>query len=217
MTDWCVYMHVNRANQKKYIGITKQRPDRRWQNGYGYRDSPRFFNAIEKYGWDGFTHEILFTHLTADEAAKKEIELIAKYQTLNPEHGYNLDPGGGGAQPKTAETRAKMSRARRGTHPTAETLERLRVSHTGLRQSEETRNKRSEALRGRKKTETHARNIGAAKSKAVEMFTLDGEKIATFPSMTAAGIATGINFKNISEVCYGRRHKAGGYVWKFAK
>ena len=215
MNTWCVYMHENRANGKKYIGITKQAPERRWQNGYGYRESPRFYKAIEKYGWDGFKHEILYTHLTAEEAAAKEVELIAKYQTTDPERGYNLDPGGGGTQPKTEEVRAKMSRARLGTHPTAATRERLRASHTGLKQTPETRKKRSEALLGKKKSEEHAQNIGRAKSKPVGMYNEAGEKIAVFSSMTAAGLATGINFKNISEVCYGRRHKAGGYAWKF--
>lgn len=36
--NYCVYMHVNKLNDKKYIGITCQTPSRRWQNGYGYKN-----------------------------------------------------------------------------------------------------------------------------------------------------------------------------------
>lgn len=214
MSAWCVYMHENRENGKKYIGITRQAPERRWQNGYGYRESPRFFNAIQKYGWDGFRHEVLYTGLTAKQAAALEVELIAKYQTLDPSRGYNLDPGGGGTSPKTAEVRQRMSQARTGTHPTTETIERLRQSHRGLKQSPETREKKSRALRGVPKSEEHRRKIGEGHAKAVEMLSLNGEALGVFTSMAAAAKATGVNFRNISEVCNGRRKTAGGYLWR---
>ena len=80
---WCVYMHTNIINNKKYIGITKKSPKKRWGcKGYGYKKSqPVFWNAIQKYGWDNFKHEILFNNLSQKEAQEKEIELIAKYKT----------------------------------------------------------------------------------------------------------------------------------------
>lgn len=57
--NWCVYMHTNNINGKRYIGIS-QNPKRRWKNGNGYK-TQLFGKAINKYGWDNFTHEILFT------------------------------------------------------------------------------------------------------------------------------------------------------------
>ena len=34
---WTVYMHVNKINGKKYVGITSQKPEERWKNnGIGY-------------------------------------------------------------------------------------------------------------------------------------------------------------------------------------
>ena len=111
-TNFCVYMHENRFNNKKYIGITCQKPTYRWKNGRGYDECPRFFNAIQKYGWDGFRHEILYTNLTQNEAEQLERDLIAKYETMNEEKGYNLASGGviNSGWHHSAEAREKFSR-----------------------------------------------------------------------------------------------------------
>ena len=106
-----VYCHTNKINGKKYIGITCQDSDVRWgYQGNNYRQrQPYFAAAIKKYGWENFTHEILFEGLTAQEANDKEIELIAYYHTYvgDPEcWGYNLTRGGfGGVKYITEEER----------------------------------------------------------------------------------------------------------------
>lgn len=93
---WIVYMHINKINDKKYIGITCQNPKRRWSNGNGYSGCTHFENAIKKYGWDNFEHIILLENLTKKEAINKEKELIFKYNTTNANFGYNLSLGGDG-------------------------------------------------------------------------------------------------------------------------
>jgi group I intron endonuclease len=106
-----VYCHTNKINNKKYIGITCQEPEVRWgYNGNNYKQAqPYFARAIHKYGWDSFSHEILFEGLTAQEASDKEIELIASYNTYvgDPNcQGYNLTRGGfGGVKYLTEEDR----------------------------------------------------------------------------------------------------------------
>ena len=78
-----------------YIGITKQKPELRWKsNGCGYKMHVYFWNAIQKYGWDNFEHEIVASGLTKEEAGNFEKLLIKKLDTTNDEHGYNLDKGG---------------------------------------------------------------------------------------------------------------------------
>lgn len=98
---WCVYMHTNKVNRKKYIGITSQDPEDRWNKGYGYGTNTIFRKAINKYTWDGFTHEIIMDRMSESEAKQKEIELIALFKTnclkySNPSFGYNMTDGGDG-------------------------------------------------------------------------------------------------------------------------
>lgn len=44
---WKVYMHTSPSN-KRYIGITKRKVNKRWQNGNGYKHNTYFTNAIKK-------------------------------------------------------------------------------------------------------------------------------------------------------------------------
>lgn len=90
-----VYMHVNKINQKKYIGITSQKPEQRWKNGKGYSEQ-YFARAINKYGWENFDHFILCEGLAEDEAKQMEIKLIAEYQANDTDYGYNQSIGGEG-------------------------------------------------------------------------------------------------------------------------
>ena len=98
---WIVYKHTNKINFFSYIGITSREPEVRWgKNGKNYRPCKGryscFYNAIKKYGWDNFEHEILETDLTYEQACDKEMYYISFYNTKAP-NGYNLTDGGEGA------------------------------------------------------------------------------------------------------------------------
>ena len=86
---YCVYTHTNKINNKIYVGMTSLKPEQRWNKGQGYSQQPKFYQDIEKYGWDNFIHKIEFENLTKKEAQKKEIELIEKYNTRDETFGYN--------------------------------------------------------------------------------------------------------------------------------
>ena len=93
--NYCVYMHVCKYNQKKYIGITCQKPKDRWANGKGYKNNQYFYRAIQKYGWnDGFIHKIIKDNISKEEAQLLEVELIKFYDTMNRDKGYNIYLGG---------------------------------------------------------------------------------------------------------------------------
>lgn len=71
---YIVYKHTCIKNGKVYIGITSHTMEQRaGLTGRGYKaHNPHFWAAIQKYGWkDGFTHEVLFTFDTIEEAEQK--------------------------------------------------------------------------------------------------------------------------------------------------
>lgn len=147
-----VYQHINKINGKRYIGITKQNPESRWgTDGANYKSSPYFYSAIQKYGWDNFSHEILFNGLTKEEACDKEIELIAYFQTQDKQHGYNIMEGG--STPVIPEEVRKLM------------SEKMRGNKNGLGHAcpEEKKRKISEAQKGRKLTEEHKAKLSMAK------------------------------------------------------
>ena len=94
-STYCVYLHTA-PNGKMYIGqsIYGDNINRRWQNGNGYKKQPRFYRAIQKYGWDNFEHEILASRLTHEEANNFEQLLIKELDLRNPNKGYNDCDGG---------------------------------------------------------------------------------------------------------------------------
>lgn len=159
---WVVYAHINKINNKVYIGITSIKPYyRRWQNGKHYKNNRHFNAAIQKYGWDNFAHEILFENLSKDEAFKKEIETIKFYNSTNPNLGYNISYGGSApmlGRHHSLESRGKMSENNgkywKGRHLSDITIKKLSISKSGtsswnkgIPQREETKEKISKKLK----------------------------------------------------------------------
>lgn len=150
-----VYKHTNNLNNKIYIGITIQEPKKRWLNGKGYQNNDYFNKSITKYGWHNFSHEILYEHLTKEEAEQKEIELIAQYKSNQREFGYNIANGGNCVGTVSEETKRKISESHKGTLAWNKGLH-IGVGENnnfyGKKHSEETKKKISIANKGRKKT-----------------------------------------------------------------
>lgn len=133
MDNYVVYMHENRVNGKRYIGITSDEPRKRWANGKGYYRNKHFYDAIKKYGWDAFDHRILYDGLTKEEACKIEQNMIAKYRTQDKTKGYNLTNGGEHFT-HSEESKRLMSEHRKGKARGAFTeshIANLRANHSG--------------------------------------------------------------------------------------
>lgn len=157
---WCVYIHINLINNKVYIGITSRKPEKRWgKNGneYTIKNHPAFGRAIEKYGWENFSHEILFEGLSKEDACQKEIELIREYKSnctryKNPSFGYNMSDGGNigsSGYVWSEESRKKLSDTLRGVVKDEEWRLHLSQALTGKKASEESKNKMSESHKGK--------------------------------------------------------------------
>ena len=127
--NWCVYCHTNKTNGKRYIGKTRKRPEIRWgRGGAGYKSNSHYYAAIQKYGWDGFEHEVLKSGLTNEESSEWERYFIDLYGTADPQKGYNGTYGGESGAIFTEEARKKMSDSQKRYFESEEA--RQRVSET---------------------------------------------------------------------------------------
>jgi group I intron endonuclease len=124
-----IYKITNTVNSKSYVGYSGN-VSKRWdehKNGYG---SKVVYAAIQKYGVDNFTFEIL-----AEDTVDNEDMYIQEHNTIAP-NGYNLVSGGGlpptkqGWKP-SAETLAKRSASLKGIERTDEWRKNLSLSKQG--------------------------------------------------------------------------------------
>lgn len=195
---YTVYKHTSPSG-KVYIGITKRKPEYRWNKGKGYRkDQLLFYRAIKKYGWDNFTHEILYTGLSEKDAKNIEISLIRQYKSLGM--SYNITDGGDGGRglhnkrkKMSDETKLKMSKSRKGLlagnknpmygrHETAPAYGRFGKEHPA--------------------------------SKKVYQYDLLGNFIKEWDCLSDVQRYLNILVTHITACCNGRQKTAGGYIWK---
>lgn len=111
-----IYKITNTVNGKAYIGQTRHDAEktriRHHLNGNS-RGSELVKRAVEKYGKDAFTYEILHDGIIPEFLDTLEMEAIEKFNTLVP-HGYNLTTGGSNGT-RSEETKRKMSESVRKT------------------------------------------------------------------------------------------------------
>jgi hypothetical protein len=223
-----VYMHTS-PNGKRYIGITCQEDSkRRWgSNGCGYKDNEYFWKAIKKYGWDNFQHEILFEGLTEVESKQKEIELIAFYDTTNKSNGYNITPGGDyniNVTPKPVKQYTSN-----GVFIKEYECIKYASNETGISKSGISlccNNKLKTAgnfiwtFSDVELTEEHIAWCNSDKRSenciVVHRYSMSGEVIQEYVSLTLAGLATNADPTSITLCCKGEYKSVANSIWRYA-
>ena len=109
-----LYRITDALNNKVYIGQTVDNK-KRWMQHKSYAKNPEktgqyIHRAMNKYGVENFTFEIIATCLNQEDANEIESVLIVQYDSRNKENGYNLTVGGnhGG---HSEETKQKLREA----------------------------------------------------------------------------------------------------------
>lgn len=182
--NYKVYMHIC-PNHKKYIGITKREPNKRWKNGYGYKTQKHFYRAIQAYGWNNIKHIILFDNLNYQQACNKEVELIKLFKTNNYNYGYNVSSGGEGNKGNKIKEKQKniLRNALKGNK-----------NAKGYKHTKEEREKMRFAKLGKPNVKL-SKKVMCIETKII------------YPSVADAKRKTKIN--HIDQVCRGERNYAG--------
>jgi group I intron endonuclease len=124
-----IYKITNTVNSKAYVGYSSN-VESRWDDhkkGYG---SKLVYDAIQKYGLDNFTFEVI-----AEDTVDNEDKYIQEHNTMAP-NGYNLVEGGG------------LPPSKQGWTPSAETLAKRSASLKGIERTEEWRKNLSKSKSG---------------------------------------------------------------------
>jgi len=125
-----IYKITNTVNSKAYVGYSSN-VESRWEDhkkGYG---SKVVYDAIQKYGLDNFTFEVI-----AEDTVDNEDKYIQEHDTMTP-NGYNLVEGGG------------LPPTKQGWTPSAETLTKRSASLKGIERTEKWCKNLSESKSGK--------------------------------------------------------------------
>lgn len=186
---YCIYAHLNKVNDKVYIGISKDIKNRWASKEESYKNCTLIYNAFKKYGWDGFYHIVMWDGLTKEEAIKLEKANIFMFKFAGM--SYNVTDGGDGTCGIVrSEKQKQMARERMtGRYISLETRAKLSKTHRELH------------LTGKK---IYAFDINTK------------ELVNEYPTIGDAALAVGINANNISRAARGGRPSAGGFIWSFS-
>ena len=208
--NFCIYLHKNKYNGKVYVGQTCQKPEKRWNYGYGYQNSPRFYSAICCYGWDAFEHIILETNLSAKEANEKEQYYILQYNSLDPNYGYNMTEGGYSLANYWEDENHRKEQSEKRKKYFAEHPDKKEENYIHL---VNIRNKtakiRAEKMKDNYQNGEGLFKINQSRKKSIKCI----ETNEIFSSLCEASKKYNIPAGNISKVIHGERKIAGGFHW----
>jgi group I intron endonuclease len=152
----CIYRILCKTTGKSYIGQFRL-DDPKYRINRHWRDAKKgstciIHQAMQKYGKDDFTVEVLCICTTQEELNIKEQEYIESYHSMCNDNGYNMVAGGKGRAPNfhhKEEHKERMSKLMTGRTVSDETKQRLSDAKKGipLNWSEETRKRASERSR----------------------------------------------------------------------
>lgn len=155
-----IYLTTNLINGHRYIGKHHGELDD------DYLGSGTLLKrAIQKYGRENFSKEILYISQNAEENSQKEKEFIKAFNAVNDRNFYNIHEGGDGGNTisgwteeqriayskKLSEQRKGAQNPRYGVHLTEETKNKIRQNRdTSYMQTDDYRNNMSKAVSGNK-------------------------------------------------------------------
>jgi len=164
-----VYLVTNLVNGKVYVGKTTFGIRKRWKRhlrDVNIGSALLFHRAIRKHGKESFDISIIANSDSRHAVSHLERLWIIALRSYDPTIGYNMTRGGdgfSGGYRRSPETYKKIAAKLKGkplsvehceklsiakTNPSNTTREKMRHAKLGIRQSAETRHKRSQSMMG---------------------------------------------------------------------
>jgi len=206
-----IYKVTHKESGKYYIGATSKNLETRKKDhlkkskkGKSYA----FQNAIATYGPEAFTWSQVDVANSANELAQKEKEYILKYNSK--EAGFNCDNGG--SIPKTVYQYSLSGVLINSFSSLASAGNAVSAGKSSI----------GKAALGISKTckgyywsyaATFPKVLQDIRKKKIQQFTLDGELLDEFTSVSEASKQTGCNKTSIAKVCRGERKSSGGFYF----
>ena len=200
----CIYMYVNKINEKKYIGQTNNFNRRKKEHyHYAYNNTKNDYNfplhkAIRKYGIENFDLIILKENLNSKCLLNIwESYYINKFDTLcKNNNGYNITDGGLQGNPFAGKTDEEMFEIKK------------KMSKNKKKMSKKSNNNISEI--NKKRTGTNN-----PRHKSVLQFSKDGNFIKKWDFIKQASDELKIDRSDITKCCKGKKKSAGGFMWSY--
>lgn len=183
-----IYKITNTENGKIYIGQSIDLNHRKACHEYDLKKG-RHHNCHLQRAYNqnpaAFRFEVI-CKCEEDELNDLEIFFIKKYDSSNPEKGYNLEIGGNGRGRVSDETKKKMSIVKMG----------------------------NTAMNGRKLSDEWKKHLSDSQPHKKKILCVTNGVI--YDSFADAARKTGLNRTKIVSVCTGKRKSTGGLVFEYA-
>lgn len=144
-----IYTIKNIINGKIYVGQTIRGLNKRlYQHFNSPQPNSAIDRAIQKYGIENFTFDVVDTADDQETLNMLERLHIARYESMTYQEGYNIRAGGFNGK-HSLESRQKLSKSHKGKRLSDEHKKKISNSLKGFKHSKEYKIKLSEVNKGK--------------------------------------------------------------------
>lgn len=202
-----VYLITNLINNKKYIGSSrKDSIDLQY-----YGSGRRIKSAIQKYGKENFTREILWEG--KGDARNIEAFYLEKYKAASNPLFYNMTNDARGNTLHKDETKHTVSEKLTGRKFSKEICEKISKAKLG---KPNTKKGKSDGPKpGVSVAHKGRTSPNKGKGKLVGKYSLNGKLLTKYHNMQEAAKSINLNAESIRQCLTGKSKSSGGYIWKY--
>lgn len=207
-----IYKIINNINNKVYIGQSKNLYVRFLDYRKG-RFNPHLKNAIEKYGIENFTVELLEKDVELCNLDNMEQYWIDFYDSSNSKNGYNICPVAGTTRGTTKSISERTNMSNRAKERVGDKNPFYGKHHTED-SKQKISDKNSKRILSKEHIEKFCKSGYASVQIKIIQKSIDGNFIKVWNSIREAAKELNICDSSISNVIHNKRKSAGSFKWE---